>query len=200
MLKARVPIGSTSVELEAFTKRELEDALEAALNVAMRLNTMQRKAYREAETPSVGSPAREFPPVQAGGDTAPPIPEEDPTISEANAPPARRVSYKGAERIADYVRIALKHLGEQYGIDKWFTTAQIRQFLEDTKGDHLIRKNRRPTSAISQAINNSDSFIRKDGLNRLAEWERLEQPEEKIEDETQPQEQTELPQFSPVSS
>ena len=67
MLKARVPIGSTSVELEAFTKRELEDALEAALNVAMRLNTMQHKSYREAETPSVGSPVRESPPVQAGG-------------------------------------------------------------------------------------------------------------------------------------
>lgn len=174
MLKARIPVGSISIEVEAATKPELEDALEAAFNVAMRRNAALHNAYREPETPSASSPVRESPPVQAGGDNPPlesleeQLPKEAPVANQADT--NVKVSYRKAKRIADYARIALEGLGKKYGTDKGFTSVAIREYLEATGGDGLIKKNKQPTSAISQAISNSDVFVRHNGINWLKEW------------------------------
>lgn len=189
MLKARIPIGDTLVEVEATTKLELEDALEAAVNVARRMNVNPQKAYREPETPSASSLIRESPPAQAGGDDPPsePLeekpPHERPVTNQADT--NFKVSYRKAKRIADYARIALEGLGKKYGTDKGFTSIAIREYLEATGGDNLLRNTKQPTSAISQAISNSDVFVRRNGINWLKEWadehEEKSQPQELVE-------------------
>lgn len=195
MIKARIPVGDTSIEIEAVTKLELEDALEAALNVVMRMNVMPQKAYREPETPLATGPVREFPPVQAGGDNSPQEPqafhepketqeepqktyEQEPQreelqkeLSSMGQPDAKqKVSYKKAKRLADYARIALDDLGKKHGTGRGFTSIAIREHLEATGGDIRIKDNVQPTAAISQAIKNSKVFVRHNGVNWLKEW------------------------------
>lgn len=202
MLKARVPIGGIAVEVEAATKPELEDALEAALNVAMRINMTPQKAYREPETPSAASLVRETPPVQAGGDNPlqklqafqepqetyeqePQREEVQEGLSATGQPHVKqKVSYKKAKRLADYVRIALEDLGKKQGTSKGFTSIAIREHLEATGGDIRIKDNVQPTAAISQAIKNSEVFVRRDGVNWLKEW-MAEEKEESQESQLQ---------------
>ena len=76
MLKARITYKDALIEGEASSKRELEDALEAALNAISRMNngTHAVKAFREPETQAAPTLVRDAPPqpTQAAGGTPPP--------------------------------------------------------------------------------------------------------------------------------
>lgn len=170
MLKARIGVRDILIEVEADTKLKLEDALEAALNVAMRVNIVPQKAYREPETPGTPSIVRESPPTSVGGD-------KPQTIEEPVG--IRGLSYDGADYIADYARIALDDMGKLYGTDRSYATQDIHDHLRKTGGDVLIKDNARPTSSLRQALKNSPYFVRKDGFTRLKEW--IEEDETKTE-------------------
>ena len=104
-------------------------------------------------------------------------------LTDEESQPERGPSYQGLKFIADYARIALEDLGRLYGTHKGYNTLRIREHLEATGGDTLIKNQRRPTAALSQAIKRSDYFVREEGgINWLKEWVDKPEPEPQLEE------------------
>lgn len=179
MLKAKITYRETPIEAEADTKRDLEDALEVALNVVARLNIAPLQAYREPETLGAGSTVREPPPqLKAVGGDIPP--KQSPDSSKATT----RISYKGAKTIGDHVYIALQSLAEQNGIEEGYTNREVIDYLEET-GSKIIKasKSKYPIRSVGQAIRFDPRFTRKAERTWLAEWLNESEPLTQLEAE-----------------
>lgn len=171
MLRAKITYRETPIEAEADTKRDLEDALEVALNVVVRLNLAPPQAYREPETQGAGGIPSVPPPeaTQPLGGATPPKHAADPSKPQVTRP----VSYRGAKTIGDHIYIALKDLAEQNGVDRGYTNREIIDHLEET-GSKIIKtsKSKYPIRSVGQAVrfDKEKRFARKDDLTWLSEW------------------------------
>lgn len=180
MLKAKITYRETPIEAEADTKRDLEDALEVALNVVARLNLAPLQAYREPETLGLGA-IPSVPPPEAtqplGGATPP---QQSPDLPKITMRPSLR---KGARTIGDHIYIILQNLAEQNGVVQGYTNREILEHLQEagSKAVKVIRS-KHPIRAIGQAVRYDRRFTRKDDLTWLTEWfdesESLPEPEE----------------------
>lgn len=181
MLKSKISLKNLPIDLEVEgeTQEQLEKALEAALNVAMR--SLSFKAYREPETLKQREEVIRTTPLHttpsAGG-----VSSLMPTV-EKNL--ERHLSYKGAKKNADYIKIALADLGVLMGTDRGYTTSEIYKHMEDTGGHHKMKDNERPVGAVYQAMKNSNDFIKEGDYYYLKEWKiqdsGLEEPSKQFE-------------------
>lgn len=188
MLKAKITYREMPIEAEANTKRDLEDALEAALNVVARLNLSPLQAYREPETHGTGV-IPSVPPPEAtqplGGATPPEESIEPPTKQQET----RTVSYRGAETIGDHIYIALQDLAKLNGISRGYSNREIIDHLHET-GSKIIKnsKSAYPIRSVGQAVRSDkhNRFVRKDELTWLSEWLVEETTPEHESQQTQP--------------